>query len=114
VIDFDDPPTMARDYRGAIEVYPIMMGVLNPTVEWRWRCRSKNNQIIGSGEGYTRKAGALNAVEAQYSANLTGNGLELDASTGALQLPTVMTLVVPWRLVIFNRDGQVAKIGALY
>jgi uncharacterized protein YegP (UPF0339 family) len=104
VIDFDNPPTMARDYRGTIEVYPhtVYARVTHrESTEWRWRCRSKNNQIIGSGEGYTRKSGALNAVEAQYAVRLTGT-----VTTRALR-----SAVVPWRLVI---DGQVAKIGALY
>jgi uncharacterized protein YegP (UPF0339 family) len=113
MIDFDNPPTMARDYRGTIEVYPqetvqaewSEVEVASQT-EWRWRCRSKNSQIIGRGEGYTRKVGALNAVEVQYGSRLTDYAQRC--------LHGITRSVVPWRLVIFDRDSQAAKIGALY
>ncbi|MGC5258400.1 YegP family protein [Gordonia sp. DT218] len=106
MIDFENPPTMAADCRGTIEVYPAGL-------DWRWRCKSKNGQILGSGEGYSRKAGALNAIEAQYELRLaTTDGLTdalLDSSGDIAAY-----LVVPWRIVVRDRAGQVAKIGALY
>jgi uncharacterized protein YegP (UPF0339 family) len=32
--------------------------------EFRWRLRSRNNQVIAVGEGYTTKASAKNGIEA--------------------------------------------------
>lgn len=31
---------------------------------WRWRLNAANGETLASGEGYTRKAGALRGVEA--------------------------------------------------
>ena len=105
MIDFDSTP--AR-YRGTIEVYDVR-GLGWPydseTPEWRWRCKSRNGQILGHGEGYRRKAGALNAIDAQYSVVLSEAGMY----TGHRLLP----LVVPWRLVIVDRHG-VKSNGAVY
>ncbi|SDT85701.1 YegP family protein [Gordonia westfalica] len=36
--------------------------------EWRWRCKSRNGQILAQGEGYRRRSGALNAIDTQYAA----------------------------------------------
>lgn len=37
----------------------------SPNGEFRWRLKSANGQIIAtSGEGYTRKDGAINGIEA--------------------------------------------------
>lgn len=105
MIDLDSTP--AR-YRGTIEVYDVR-GLGWPydseTPEWRWRCKSRNGQILGHGEGYRRKAGALNAIDAQYSVVLSEAGMY----TGHRLLP----LVVPWRLVIVDRHG-VKSNGAVY
>ena len=39
--------------------------------EWRWRLRSANSQIVASGEGYVRRAGALAGVQAHRRAAKT-------------------------------------------
>ncbi len=70
MIDYDSTP--AR-YRGTIEVYftptddpwPPGQPLLG---DWRWQCVSNNHTIRGSGQGYNRKAGALNAVDAMFGA----------------------------------------------
>lgn len=106
MIDYDSSP--AR-YRGTIEVYAERPRVSdwNPPLpfEWRWRCKSRNGQILGHGEGYRRKAGALNAIDAQYSVVLSEAGMY----TGHRLLP----LVVPWRLVIVDRHHDTTT-GAVY
>ncbi|MDJ0010128.1 YegP family protein [Gordonia alkanivorans] len=90
-------------FRGTIEVYvgfaPVFAKRL-PT-EWRWRCKSRNGQILASGEGYKRRAGALNAIDAQYAVKFASD------SVGHV-------LVLPWRLVIHDRHGNVERIGAVY
>ena len=105
MIDYDSTP--AR-YRGTIEVYDVR-GLGWPydseTPEWRWRCKSNNHTILGHGEGYRRKAGALNAIDAQYSVVLSEAGMY----TGHRLLP----LVVPWRLVIVDRHHDTTT-GAVY
>ena len=105
MIDFDSTP--AR-YRGTIEVYDVR-GLGWPydseTPEWRWRCKSRNGQVLGHGEGYRRKAGALNAIDAQYSVVLSEAGMY----TGHRLLP----LVVPWRLQIVDRHHDTTT-GAVY
>lgn len=106
MIDLDSTP--AR-YRGTIEVYEVSKPAVDwphrGSPEWRWRCKSRNGQILGHGEGYRRKAGALNAIDAQYSVVLSEAGMY----TGHRLLP----LVVPWRLVIVDRHG-VKSNGAVY
>ena len=108
MIDYDSTP--AR-YRGTIEVYEDVKSKPGPgrgisyVGEWRWRCKSRNGQILGHGEGYRRKAGALNAIDAQYSVVLSEAGMY----TGHRLLP----LVVPWRLVIVDRHGT-ESVGAVY
>ncbi|AYD83935.1 hypothetical protein SEA_GETALONG_75 [Gordonia phage Getalong] len=66
-------------YRGTIEVYAeqAVAADQQPTfyppayeTEWRWRCRSRNGQILAQGEGYRRRSGALNAIDAQYGLKL--------------------------------------------
>lgn len=32
--------------------------------EWRWRLKGANGEIVGSGEGYRTRAGALRGVKA--------------------------------------------------
>ena len=44
------------------EVYPS-------GTEWRWRLRARNGEVMASGEGYKRKAGALRGVEAHRKAS---------------------------------------------
>ncbi|OCH80339.1 YegP family protein [Gordonia sp. UCD-TK1] len=102
MIDLDSTP--AR-YRGTIEVYTgvCVCGCNEP--EWRWRCKSNNHTILGHGEGYRRKAGALNAIDAQYSVVLSEAGMY----TGHRLLP----LVVPWMLVIVDRHHDTTT-GAVY
>ncbi|MDL9944204.1 YegP family protein [Gordonia sp. ABSL11-1] len=107
MIDFDNPPT---DYRGTIEVYTEEVYQYAKgfrVTEWRWRCKSRNGQILASGEGYKRRAGALNAIDTQYAVRL---------ATGTVLRPgdAQLDLFVPWRLVIHDRGGQVEKIGGLY
>ena len=105
MIDYDSTP--AR-YRGTIEVY-VGQQIVRPEggwdVEWRWRCKSNNHTILGHGEGYRRKDGALNAIDAQYSVVLSEAGMY----TGHRLLP----LVVPWRLVIVDRHHDTTT-GAVY
>ena len=38
---------------------------------WRWRLKSANGQIVASGEGYVRRAGALAGVAAHRRAART-------------------------------------------
>lgn len=98
-------------YRGTIEVYaayPDFQVLELPKPEWRWRCKSRNGQILAQGEGYRRRSGALNAIDAQYSARLvvtTGVG---DNSQRKLRY------VVPWRLVVRDRHGDITTTGAVY
>ena len=37
-------------------------GVYQSGVEWRWRLKAINGQVISSGEGYKSKQGALRGV----------------------------------------------------
>ncbi|QFP96668.1 hypothetical protein PP512_gp53 [Gordonia phage Denise] len=102
-------------YRGTIEVYAEVRVVydLRPDaevtkVEWRWRCRSRNNSILASGEGYRRRAGALNAIDAQYAVRFE------DDSAGQRWSAAASRRLLPWRLVIRDRHGDIDKIGAVY
>ena len=112
MIDLDSTP--AR-YRGTIEVYDVR-GLGWPydseTPEWRWRCKSRNGQILGHGEGYRRKAGALNAIDAMFGNRLTvAAAVRLAGNDGhSMWVPD---LVVPWRLVIVDRHGT-ESVGAVY
>ncbi|EAS0269336.1 DUF1508 domain-containing protein [Salmonella enterica] len=72
-------------------------------IEWRWRCKSRNGQILGHGEGYRRKAGALNAVDAQYAVVTVNHAAWLKLTD----------IVVPWRLVIVDRNHDTTT-GAVY
>ena len=92
MIDYDATP--AR-YRGTIEVYAQARlsdeEDFNSAliVEWRWRCKSRNGQILGHGEGYRRKGGALNAIDAMFGSRPFYEYNDCH--------------VVPWRLVIVHR-----------
>ncbi|WP_288337809.1 YegP family protein [uncultured Gordonia sp.] len=103
MIDYDSTP--AR-YRGTIEVYDVR-GLGWPydseTPEWRWRCKSRNGQVLGHGEGYRRKAGALNAIDAQYAVVTVNHAAWLKLTD----------IVVPWRLVIVDRHHDTTT-GAVY
>lgn len=93
------------DYRGTIEVYRESCGQADcdcPDADWRWRCKSRNGQILASGEGYKRRAGALNAIDAQYGSRLPDIAL------------STLKHTVPWRLVIHDRHGNIEHIGAVY
>ncbi|OCH81788.1 YegP family protein [Gordonia sp. UCD-TK1] len=107
MIDLDSTP--AR-YRGTIEVYDVR-GLGWPydseTPEWRWRCKSNNGQVLGHGEGYRRKAGALNAIDAMFGAKLE------EAADSADWAYYVDELVVPWRLKIVDRHHDTTT-GAVY
>ncbi|QDH92338.1 hypothetical protein SEA_SPOOKY_72 [Gordonia phage Spooky] len=108
MIDLDSTPSR---YRGTIEVYAtvdcwevardVSPDGLCFRDEWRWRCKSRNGQILGHGEGYRRKAGALNAIDAQYAVKFASDAVG-------------HVLVVPWRLVIHDRHGNIERIGAVY
>ncbi|QDP43679.1 hypothetical protein SEA_PHORBESPHLOWER_51 [Gordonia phage PhorbesPhlower] len=107
MIDLDSSPSR---YRGTIEVYvgddgTDLDGYFVGGVEWRWRCKSRNGQILGHGEGYRRKGGALNAIDAQYSVILSEAGMY----TGHRLLP----LILPWRLKIVDRHHDTTT-GAVY
>lgn len=104
MIDLDSTP--AR-YRGTIEVYVDKIysrGVAFDT-EWRWRCRSRNGQILGHGEGYRRKGGALNAIDAMFGARIAAEILWDYHIEEAVELP--------WRLVIVDRHHDTTT-GAVY
>lgn len=111
MIDYDSTP--AR-YRGTIEVYDVR-GLGWPydseTPEWRWRCKSRNGQVLGHGEGYRRKAGALNAIDATFGSKLTGHGIDWDRMTAGP--PPRRQFVVPWRLKIVDRHHDTTT-GAVY
>lgn len=106
MIDLDSSP--AR-YRGTIEVYAEVRlsdeedFSSDLVVEWRWRCRSNNHTILGHGEGYRRKDGALNAIDAMFGAKLFFNRRPV----------SIEHSVVPWRLVIVDRHGNTTT-GAVY
>ncbi|QDF18006.1 hypothetical protein SEA_CLARK_57 [Gordonia phage Clark] len=103
------------EYRGTIEVYADEVADLNyedefvAVTEWRWQCKSRNGNLLGRGKGYKRRAGALNAVDAQYSVQLAEK-VNTDFYTPEL----IRRLVVPWRLVIHDRHGNIERIGAVY
>ena len=102
MIDYDSTP--AR-YRGTIEVYEDVKSKPGPgrgisyVGEWRWRCKSRNGQILGHGEGYRRKAGSLNAIDAMFGSRPFYEYNDCH--------------VVPWRLVIVDRHGT-ESVGAVY
>ena len=104
MIDLDSTP--AR-YRGTIEVYEVSKPAVDwphrGSPEWRWRCKSRNGQILGHGEGYRRKAGALNAIDAQYAVVTVNHAAWLKLTD----------IVVPWRLVIVDRHHDTTT-GAVY
>lgn len=99
MIVFDSSPSR---YRGTIEVYDVR-GLGWPydseTPEWRWRCKSRNGQVLGHGEGYRRKAGALNAIDAMFGSRPFYEYNDCH--------------VVPWRLVIVDRHHDTTT-GAVY
>ncbi|UAW08320.1 hypothetical protein SEA_WHITNEY_73 [Gordonia phage Whitney] len=96
-------------YRGTIEVYEDTLPSDDDSVayEWRWRCKANNHTIVASGQGYNRKAGALNAIDAQYSARLAPAGIH-DNDERRIKA------VVPWRLVVRDRHGDITTTGAVY
>lgn len=122
MITYEDIPTMAYHYRGTIELYCVVSGRVDLTTgetteapEWRWRCKSKNGVIVGVGEGYQRKGGALHGVDCQYGTRLAvGFSRFLNERAEQMPDPIEALLVMPWRLVILDRDGKVDEIGALY
>lgn len=92
-------------FRGTIEVFAedeYTGAPTDPVVKWYWRCKSRNGANLGGGGGYKRRAGALNAIDAQYAARTLPN----------VRHPR--EIVVPWRLVIHDRHGNVERIGAVY
>ena len=98
------------EYRGTIEVFAedeYTGAPTDPVVKWYWRCKSRNGANLGGGGGYKRLAGALNAIDAQYAAKLTPAGI---ADTDERRTRAV----VPWRLVIRDRHGNIECIGAVY
>ncbi|QYC53738.1 hypothetical protein SEA_LEROY_72 [Gordonia phage Leroy] len=105
-------------YCGTIEVYvdnDLWMdsdGKLVEAPEWRWRCKANNNAIVASGQGYNRKAGALNAIDAQYSTRLTDRARSMRLTWTSLT--SLRDLVVPWRLLIRDRHGDITTTGAVY
>jgi hypothetical protein len=116
VIDFDSSPSR---YRGTIEVYATPTDDPWPPgqpllVEWRWRCKSRNGQILGHSEGYRRKAGALNAIDAMFGHRFPvgfSEWLNDAAEDSSLSLEEMFAL--PWRLVIHDRHGNTTT-GAVY
>lgn len=96
------------EYRGTIEVFAedeYTGAPTDPVVKWYWRCKSRNGANLGGGGGYKRRAGALNAIDAQYRIR----------RIPGIQPPTSpRNLVVPWRLVIHDRHGNIEHIWAVY
>ncbi|AZS12345.1 hypothetical protein SEA_KENNA_69 [Gordonia phage Kenna] len=111
-------------YRGTIEVYAeqAVAADQQPTfyppayeTEWRWRCRSRNGQILAQGEGYNRKSGALNAIDAQYSGRFVDEVGNTFAGSAALGRTAANDLeILPWRLVVRDRHGDITTTGAVY
>ncbi|WKW86355.1 hypothetical protein SEA_BUDSKI_78 [Gordonia phage Budski] len=103
-------------YRGTIEVYAqelndiIAVGddEVEWTPEWRWRCKSRNGQILAQGEGYNRKAGALNAIKRLFSWAPSAEMPGIDAGID------IRDYVTPWRLVVRDRHGDITTTGAVY
>ncbi|ATW60846.1 hypothetical protein HOV03_gp72 [Gordonia phage Asapag] len=95
-------------YRGTIEVCETKVETgpdySDFVIEWRWRCKANNNTMVASGQGYNRKAGALNAIDAQYA-------VVTRSHAGWLKLTDI---VVPWRLLIRDRHGDITTTGAVY
>ncbi|QOC56006.1 hypothetical protein SEA_CLOWN_8 [Gordonia phage Clown] len=117
MIDHEKP----AEYRGTIEVYEDVKSKPGPgrgissVAEWRWQCKSRNNTILASGGGYKRLAGALNAIDAQYAARLSPAGAARLSPAGIADFDSrKMKAVVPWRLVIHDRHGNIERIGAVY
>lgn len=52
---------------GANATNKLLAGLLN--IEWRWRLRAANNEIIASGEGYTSKQSCAHAIGLIRSTN---------------------------------------------
>lgn len=111
MIDYDSTPSR---YRGTIEVYVGDHDNLTWDVEWRWRCKSRNGQILGHGEGYRRKAGALNAIDAMFASRfLDANGVKFTAVAAMSRTGASDLAILPWRLVIVDRHGNTTT-GAVY
>ncbi|QSL99824.1 hypothetical protein SEA_ODAY_80 [Gordonia phage ODay] len=98
-------------YRGTIEVYPQRVYPTSegdPSVEWRWWCKDSGNVVVGNIGSYGGEGDALAAVEAMYawasSPDIPGieNGID------------VRDYVVPWRLVVRDRHGDITTTGAVY
>ncbi|WAB10643.1 hypothetical protein SEA_ECLIPTUS_78 [Gordonia phage Ecliptus] len=117
MIDYERRPAQ---YRGTIEVYEDTLPSDDDSVayEWRWRCKANNHTIVASGQGYNRKAGALNAIDAQYSAKFTGAGAALNTAghmaQGGRDRSWAETFILPWRLVVRDRHGDITTTGAVY
>lgn len=100
MIDYDIKP---GTFRGLIEVYASASAVDGYPAEWFWRAKGRNGQKTGSGhESFTRRAEAVAAVDRLLSAQLIGSD------------PAPIDVVVPWRLVVLNRDGSTYREGSLY
>lgn len=110
-------------YRGTIEVWPVDR-LSDPedfssdvVTQWFWHCKSNNHTIVGHGEGYNRKAGALNAIDAQYSAKLrvVDGTLTFIGTADFIEASTDLSVAVtPWRLLIRDRHGDITTTGAVY
>ncbi|SDT83687.1 YegP family protein [Gordonia westfalica] len=119
MIVYENIPEKVSEYRGTIEVYEDEIlqvdldakSVVARHPEWRWRCKSRNGQILAQGEGYRRRSGALNAIDTQYAARLKVGGINYDVVPRGQER---QMLVCPWRVVILDRHGDIDKIGALY
>lgn len=104
------------EYRGTIEVYPVFPkghGLELPDSLWAWKCKSRNGQPLANGGGYKRRAGALNAIDAQYSVKMPW-GWNAVPYKPVLVIPAKTVIVMPWRLVIRDRHGNIEYTGAVY
>jgi hypothetical protein len=107
MIDWVELTPQGRRYtRGTLEVFVGDEDDSDPdylTVDpnWYWRAKGKNGQKSAQSEGYTRRGDAVRACTDHHSARFI-NPL------------AIRKTVVPWRLVVFNRDGSIAREGLVY
>lgn len=88
------------EYRGTIEVYGSSH---EGWFDWYWRARSNNTLIVADGgRGYSERNKCVKAAD-----KVLGAVMHYDDGHA-------YTYVVPWRLVIRDRRGNIEHIGAVY
>ena len=104
--------------RGRLEVFggtdshyeDLMTGetLVEPNSDWYWRVKGKNGQKRAQSVCYTRRADAVNAVTDEHSSRI----VIMDGKI--LTREQIQAMIQPWHLVVFNRDGSLAREGLVY